>query len=61
MQFSDLEVIKNENVKYYQCINDGQTKTGLERKEVLINETITKANKGKDCLKEAELSNRVLK
>ena len=59
MQFSDLEVIKNESVKY-QCINDGQTKTGLERKEVLINETITKANKGKDCLKEAELSNRVL-
>lgn len=61
MQFCDLEVIKNENVKYYQCINDSQTKTGLERKEVLINEKITKANKEKDCLKEAELRNGVLK
>ena len=51
--------IKNENIIYYQCINNSQKKTVLERKIAPINEKIIKSNQEKYGLKGGELRNMV--
>ena len=53
--------IKNENIIYYQCINNSQkkTKTVLERKIAPINEKIIKSNQEKYGLRGGELRNMV--
>ena len=51
--------IKNENIIYYQCINNSQKKTVLERKIAPINEKIIKSNQEKYGLKGGGLRNMV--